>query len=155
MFLCKKTLLIQKIKNIIQLFKILKKTEKEQIYENIGNYDNLKERAGDEDPLIWLDNYVEELNKKQKDNNLLVIIEKYQNRLISKDTKRLFNGGYLFLQQIYYVLKLDKICKDIEEKYLLKFDLNNILSRFISLYFTSFFKNSLIPSKKVNLLFVM
>ena len=86
------------------------------IYENMGTIDKIKLRCGDEDPLIWLNNYVEELNKKQKENNLPVIIEKYQNRLIPKDTKRLFNGGYLFLQQIYYDLKLDKICKDIIEK---------------------------------------
>ena len=101
------------------------------IYENMGTIDKIKLRCGDEDPLIWLNNYVEELNKKQKENNLPVIIEKYQNRLIPKDTKRLFNGGYLFLQQIYYDLKLDKICKDIIEKYQFKFDLNNILSRLI------------------------
>ena len=101
------------------------------IYENIGTIDKIKLRCGDEDPLTWLDNYVKELNKKQKENNLPVIIEKYQNRLIPKDTKRLFNGGYLFLQQIYYDLKLDKICKDITDKYQFKFDLNNILSRLI------------------------
>ena len=79
-----------------------KKTSK--VYENIGNYDKLVERAGDEDPLTWLKNYVDNLNKKQKENNLPVIIEKYENRLIPKDTQRLFNGGYLFLQQIYYDL---------------------------------------------------
>lgn len=101
------------------------------IYENIGTIDKIKLRCGNEDPLTWLDNYVKELNKKQKENNLPVIIEKYQNRLIPKDTKRLFNGGYLFLQQIYYDLKLNKICKDITDKYQFKFDLNNILSRLI------------------------
>ena len=112
------------------------------VYENIGNYDKLIERAGDEDPLTWLDNYVKELNKKHKENNLPVIIEKYQNRLISKDTQRLFNGGYLFLQQIYYDLKLDKICKDISDKYQFKFDLDNILSRLI-------YGRVLYPSSKI------
>ena len=102
-----------------------------RVYENIGNYDKLKERAGDENPLIWLEKYIEELNKKQKKNNLPVIIEKYQNRLIPKDTQRLFNGGYLFLQVIYYDLKLDKICKNIFDKYQIHFDLDNILSRLI------------------------
>ena len=106
-----------------------KKTSK--VYENIGNYNKLVERAGDKDPLTWLENYIEELNKKQKENNLPVIIEKYQNRLISKDKQRLFNGGYLFLQQIYYDLKLDKICKNIFDEYQIHFDLDNILSRLI------------------------
>ena len=80
------------------------------VYENIGNYDKLKERAGDEEPLTWLKNYVNELNQKQKENNLPVIIEKYENRLVTKNIQRQFNGGYLFLQQIYYDLK------EIEEK---------------------------------------
>ena len=31
-----------------------------RVYENIGNLDNLKLRAGDEDPLEWLKNYVAE-----------------------------------------------------------------------------------------------
>lgn len=32
------------------------------VYENIGNYEKLKQRAGKEEPLVWLDNYVKELN---------------------------------------------------------------------------------------------
>ena len=112
------------------------------VYENIGNYERLKERAGNEEPMIWLKNYVKELNIKQKENNLPVIIEKYQNRLIPKDTQRLFNGGYLFLQKIYYDLKIDKICDDIFNKYQFKFDLNNIMSRLI-------YGRILYPSSKI------
>ena len=41
-----------------------KRTSK--VFENIGNLEKLKERAGNEDPLIWLKNYVDELNKKIK-----------------------------------------------------------------------------------------
>ena len=33
-----------------------------KVYENIGNFEKLKLRAGDEDPLVWLKNYVAELN---------------------------------------------------------------------------------------------
>ena len=35
-----------------------------KVYENIGNYDKLKLRAGDEDPIVWLNNYVKEIKKK-------------------------------------------------------------------------------------------
>ena len=45
-------------------------------YENIGNMDKLKQRAGDMDPLEWLDNYVKELNLKSKEEKLPVIITK-------------------------------------------------------------------------------
>ena len=102
-----------------------------RVYENIGNYEKLKLRAGNEDPIEWLNNYVNELNIKQKEDNLPVLIEKYQNRLIPKNEKRTFNGGYLFLQKIYYDLHLDKICDTITNKYQFKYDLNNILSRLI------------------------
>ena len=106
-----------------------KRTSK--VYENIGNYEKLKLRAGDEDPIKWLNNYVKELNNKQKDNSLPVIIQKNPNKLIDKDVRLSYNIGYLFLQDLYYKLKLDEICKDISDRYQFKFDLNDILSKLI------------------------
>ena len=43
----------------------------------------------------------------------------------------MFNGGYLFLQKIYYDLKINKICDEITDKYQFKFDLNDILSKLV------------------------
>ena len=102
-----------------------------KVYENIGNYEKLKLRAGDKEPLEWLNNYVKELNEKSKTNQLPIIIKKYENKQIKKDEQLLFNGGYLFLQQIYYGLGLDKICEKIENKYRFKYNLNSILSNLI------------------------
>lgn len=39
--------------------------------------------------------------------------------------------GYLFLQDIYYSLGSDKICKDISKKYRIKYYLNSVLSNLI------------------------
>ena len=102
-----------------------------KVYENIGNLDNLKLRAGNEEPLEWLKNYVTELNKKHKQNSLPVIMRKNPNKIIEKNIQQSFNVGYLFLQDIYYNLKLNKICNDISEKYHFKFDLNDILSKLV------------------------
>lgn len=102
-----------------------------KVYENIGNYEKLKLRAGDMEPLEWLNNYVKELNEKSKINQLPIIIKKYENKQIEKDEQFLFNGGYLFLQQIYYGLGLDTICEKIENKYRFKYNLNSILSNLI------------------------
>lgn len=116
--------------SIIQDIKVNdKRTTK--VYENIGNLEQLKKRAGDEDPFIWLDNYVKSLNEKVKKNKLPILITKYEDRIIEKDIQNLFNGGYLFLQSIYYGLRLDKICMDIASRYQFKFDLNSILSNLI------------------------
>ena len=101
------------------------------VYENIGNYDKLKLRAGTEDPLTWLNNYVKELNEKYKEDSLPIIIQKNPNKIIDKNCRFSFNVGYLFLQDIYYKLRLNDICKDITEKYQFKFDLNDILSKLI------------------------
>lgn len=51
--------------------------------------------------------------------------------MLNKNENHFFNGGYLFLQDIYYKLKLNNICNDIKEKYQFKFDLNDILSKLI------------------------
>lgn len=102
-----------------------------RVYENIGNLENLKLRAGDEAPLEWLKNYVAELNKKQKENSLPVIMRKNPNKQIEKNVQNCFNVGYLFLQDIYYKLKINEICDSIASKYSFKFDLNNILSNLI------------------------
>ena len=106
-----------------------KRTSK--VYENIGNYEDLKKRAQNEDPITWLKNYVQELNTKQKENKIPIIIKKDQNKLIDKNVQTSFNVGYLFLQDIYYKLGLNKICSNISNRYQFKFDLNDILSKLI------------------------
>lgn len=101
------------------------------VYENMGTIDKIKERAGNEEPLEWLKNYVADLNKKHKENSLPVIMRKNPNKIIDKNIQHSFNVGYLFLQDIYYKLKLNEICDEITEKYQFKFDLNDILSKLV------------------------
>ena len=106
-----------------------KRTSK--VYENIGNYNKLKLRAGNEDPISWLNNYVDDLNKKVKEESLPAILKKYPNKKIDKNVKQSFNAGYLFLQKIYYDLGINNICNSIKDKYQFHYDLNNILSNLI------------------------
>lgn len=101
------------------------------VYENLGTIDKIKERAGNEEPLEWLKKYVAELNEKSKENSLPVIIRKNPNKLIEKDIPTSFNVGYLFLQDIYYKLKLNEICNTITKRHQFKFDFNDILSKLI------------------------
>lgn len=101
------------------------------VYENMGTIDKIKLRCGNEDPIIWLNNYVKKLNKKHKEDTLPVIIQKNPNKIIDKNVQCSFNIGYLFLQDIYYKLGLNNICNEITDKYQFKFDLNDILSKLI------------------------
>ena len=115
------------------------------IYENIGNLDKLKQRAGDNDPIEWLEKYVQELNKKYKEENLPVIIQKNPNKIIDKNIQSSFNVGYLFLQDIYYKLGLNNICNTISSKHQFKFDLNDILSKLV-------FSRVIFPASKLKTL---
>lgn len=42
-----------------------------------------------------------------------------------------FNIGYLFLQKLYYDLKLPSVCRQISRQYSFSYDLNEILSRLV------------------------
>ena len=107
-----------------------KRTNK--VVEKLGTYEELKTKLGDKDPYEWASEYVLELNKKEKEGQEPDVIAKYSpHKRIEKDVRRSFNGGYLFLQQIYYELKLHELCRDISKKYKFKFNLDNILSRLI------------------------
>lgn len=115
------------------------------IYENLGTLDKIKLRAGDEDPLVWLDNYVKELNKKNKEEKIPIIIRKDPSKIIDKNLLSSFNVGYLFLQDIYYKLNLDKICNKISDQHQFKFDLNDIMTKLI-------YSRILFPSSKLKML---
>lgn len=101
------------------------------IYERLGTEKEILERTNGEDIFDWIKKYIDELNQKEKENLNDVLIKKSPSKLISKDEQFLFNGGYLFLQKIYYELGLNKICYEISKKYSFKYDLNNILSNLL------------------------
>lgn len=101
------------------------------IYENLGSYENIKTRSGEQEVDIWLKEYVTKLNEKNKQKKLPVLLKKYENNIILKDTNIINNVGYLFLQKLYHKLKLDNICDSITDKYQFKYDLNSILKTLI------------------------
>ena len=102
-----------------------------KIVEKLGTEAELRERLNGADPYEWAKEYIKELNKKEKEEKREVLVKYSQSKIISKDEQRSFNGGYLFLQKIYYELKLDEICKNISKKYKFDFDFDSILSRLI------------------------
>ena len=42
------------------------------IYENLGTIDKIKLKSGSEDPLEWLDKYVQKLNQKNYQNKVII-----------------------------------------------------------------------------------
>jgi transposase len=107
------------------------KKEKTITVEKLGTEAEIREKLNGADPYEWAKEYIRNLNEKEKEETRKVLIPFEQSKIIPKDEQHSFNGGYLFLQKIYYELKLDKICNEISKKYKFDFDLNSILSRLI------------------------
>ena len=99
--------------------------------ERLGTIEDLKARFGESDPVGEARKYVAELTAAEKDASNPVTVGYSPTDLIRKGERRSYNGGYLFLQKIYYELGLDYVCKKIEKKHRNRFDLNGILSRLL------------------------
>lgn len=74
---------------------------------------------------------METLKYKSETEDAAVLIPFHPNRPMDYNKKKLFNGGYLFLQSVYYGLKMDSICRKIRSRYKFEYDLNAILSDLI------------------------
>ena len=105
-----------------------KRTNK--VIEKLGTYDHLK-NVLNEDPIAWAKKYVEELNKKEKEGTRDILVKYSPTKIIEKNLQTSFNVGYLFLEKIYYDLRLNNICSEISNKYKFNYDLDNILSRLV------------------------
>lgn len=106
-------------------------TRTSKIVEKLGTEAELRKKLNGADPYEWAKKYVEELNRKGKEDNREVMVKYSPSKLIPKDEQHSFNGGYLFLQQLYHGLGLHKISAEISRKYKFTYDLNSILSRLL------------------------
>lgn len=103
-----------------------------KVVEKFGTVEELREKLGGEDPIEWARARVAEMTAAEKEENRNVVVEYNPKAYIQKGEQRSYNGGYLFLQKIYYELGLDYICKKIAKKHKpLKYDLNGILSMLV------------------------
>ncbi len=102
-----------------------------KVVEKLGTYSELLKKLNGQDPIEWAKEYVDKLNQKEKEEKREVLVKYSPIKQIFKDDQRSFNGGYLFLQQIYHELGLNKICKKISDKHKFTYNLDSILSRLI------------------------
>lgn len=103
-----------------------------KVVEKFGTIEELREKMPGIDPVEWARERIAEMTAKEKEEDKKVIIEYDPRESIVKGGRRCYNGGYLFLQKIYYELGLDYICKKIAKKHkLVKYDLNSILSMLV------------------------
>lgn len=98
-----------------------------KIIHKIGNIEKIKRLAGGMDYKEWLKEYVKKYKNKHYKNEI-VIIEKNNQKPISKDVKTTFDIGYVFLNAIYNDLGIKDICDEIQSEYKFKFNLNEVFS---------------------------
>lgn len=102
------------------------------------------------DAKAWAKEQVRLMNEAEKEDSANFIIDLCAGTDLVMNDQRRFNGGYLFLQDIYYELGLHKICRAISGKYFFEYDLNAVLSRLIytRILYPSSKKSSLEESKR-------
>ena len=99
--------------------------------ERLGSIEEIKARCGDQDPIEWAKEYAKKLTIAEKEAKRGILLKLSSSMLIDKNVRNSCNAGYLFLQDIYYSLGLNKICDSISEKYKFDYDLNDILSMLV------------------------
>lgn len=117
-----------------------------RVIKSLGNYSKIQKLAEEEniDVDTWLEHYLFEFKNGYKCNEEPeeIIIKKYANKLMVKNVINKFNVGYLFLKDLYYSLKIDKIINEISNEYKFEFDLNEVFSNLI-------FSRIIYPSSKL------
>ena len=102
-----------------------------KVVGKFGTVEELQESLGGEDPVRWAEERIAEMNAREKEDKEEIVVKLKPGVLVGKGERRSYNGGYLFLQKVYYELGLDYVCKKIGKKHRNRFDLNGILSRLL------------------------
>lgn len=96
--------------------------------ERLGTIEEVKARFGEENTMDAVKAYIKELTLADKEQRRDVVVKLSQNKMLKQNEQNSYNGGYLFLQKVYYELGLDKICNKIEKRHKNEYGLNSILS---------------------------
>ena len=126
---------VVKSKNAVSFYVVkstyISRKRSSKVVEKLGTYDFLLHKLNGEDPYEWAKKYVNELNEQEKERKRDILVKHSPVKQIPANKQRSYNGGYLFLQQIYHALNLHSICKEISRKYRFSFNLDSILSRLV------------------------
>ena len=117
--------------------------DKSLVVKKFGSEKFICETYGVDDAKAWAKEQVRLMNEAEKEDAAKFSVELCAGTDLVKNEQRRFNGGYLFLQDVYYELGLHKICRAISGRHLFEYDLNDILSRLI-------YTRILYPSSKMN-----
>lgn len=112
-----------------------------KIIESLGNVEFLTEKYG-EDFEDVIKKYATDLSILKNEGKMSINFS-LSNFTRRDDSFSLVKGGYLFLKDIFFKLRLDEICKAISKKHRFKFDLSLILEALV-------FNRIINPSSKLS-----
>lgn len=130
-------LIISKSKNSKSLYiqKSFRKNGKStsKVVKKLGIMEELlpKHNNSEDEVIAWGKKIAKKMTEEEKRDKDIVLISLSQSKLLEPMKQTSYNGGYLFLQNIFHSLKLDKICRDIQDEYKFEYDLADVLSRLI------------------------
>ena len=116
---------------------------KSLVIKRFGSEKYICETYGVTDAKAWAKEEVSKMNEAEKEDTPSFSIELNAGTDLTLDNQHCFNGGYLFLQDIYYELGLNKICTAIKSRHDFDYNLNSILSRLL-------YTRILYPSSKLS-----
>ena len=123
---------------------------KDLVIKRLGSEKFICETYGVTDAKAWAKEQVRLMNEAEKEDSAKFNIELCASTDLVMDEQQRFNGGYLFIQDVYYELGLHKICRAISSRHTFEYDLNDIFSRLIytRILFPSSKKSSFEESKR-------
>lgn len=114
-----------------------------EVVEKLGTEKEIVEKYHCKDAEAWARERARKLTENEKESREKILVLFRPHVLLDMDQKQSFQIGYLFLQQIYYDLKLPLICNAITKRHAFQYDMNEILSRLV-------YGRILFPSSKLS-----
>ena len=113
-----------------------------KIVEKLGTLEEVKQKAKGMDPYLWAKERAKKLTEQEESKETSILVKYSPTKQLSLGQQQSFNGGYLFIKQIYNKVGLPEICNEIERKYKFQFQLNEVLAQLI-------FSRILFPGSKL------
>ena len=88
-----------------------------EIVEKLGTEEDIKNKYHCTDALAWAKKRAQELTVQEKEAQTTVMVPLHAKTVSPMDRQMSFNIGYLFLQKLYYDLKLPSVCRQISRQY--------------------------------------
>ena len=111
---------ISKSKNAESFYVIRSVNEKGKrtniVYEKLGTLKQVTEKANGKDPYQWAKEYVQELTKKEKEQQEESVVLELSTRSNTAESNRAYyEAGHVFLQKMFYRLGWNKLSGKLKE----------------------------------------